>query len=76
MSADRIIDLTRALRRAAETFGREMSLTAGSSPLSAGTLGSPTTVVDQFMAGYDGAETTLPFISDVSVEGGDDIVTG
>lgn len=75
MSADRSIDLLRGYRRAVESFGREGELNQATGVRSATTAGAPVFTLNAFMSGYDGSDTTLPFTTDVSIVGGDDIVT-
>ena len=73
MSADRVIDRTRGFQRAVEGYGRDVDLNQGTTVAQHGGM---VVQLQQFMSGYDGSETTLPFTSDVSVEGGSDIVVG
>lgn len=76
MAADPLITLARTLMGAAERAARESALEEASTTIGARNLSGEMTVDAQFMTGYDGTNTTMPFMSDISVEGGTDIVVG
>ncbi len=77
MAADPIINLTRGIRGAAARATREDALDTAGTPASAAQHGAMVTIDTAFATGYDTGtgETTHPFTVDVSIVGGDDIVT-
>lgn len=78
MAADRATGLARVLRREAGARAREVALDGASTPISGLQSGAVVTVAEEFTTGYNTGTglTTVPFRSDVSLEGSDHIVTG
>lgn len=76
MAADATLNAARGIRQAAARASRESALDGATIAPGASMIGTDVTIDQQFSTGYDGSLTTVPFVSDVSVEGGTDIVVG